>query len=36
MILKGAGFQEDSDFLVMHNFDDKIVKEAIRLVENNT
>ena len=32
--MKGAGFTDAGDFLVMEKIDEPIVKEALRLVEN--
>jgi hypothetical protein len=35
-ILKGAGFEDaPDDTLILHNLDEQVVKEALRLLENN-
>jgi hypothetical protein len=34
LILKGAGFVEQEDFLVLDNINNELVREAIRLIEN--
>jgi len=35
LILKGLGFEDEGDFLVLNSIDDKLLKEGHRLLENN-
>ena len=34
-ILKGAGFVEEDGWLIMEKMDEKVIKETLRLIENN-
>lgn len=34
-ILKGVGFEEEDGILVLQQFDPELIKESLRLLENN-